>query len=661
LRRQQCTNRYSRTLSYLHDFNIAAVVQSPQDILKTYWGYPVFRPLQEQIIHEVLVGREVIALLPTGGGKSICFQVPALMREGLTLVISPLIALMNDQVSQLRKRGIRASCIHSGLHYREIERILDEAMFGSMKLLYISPERLQSKSFIQVLERLPLVQIVVDEAHCVSMWGYDFRPAYLQINTVRQWHPSVPLMALTATATEQVIEDIADKLALRDPQVYKSGFLRPNLKFGVLHTEDKRAKCLTLLSRMKGPAIVYVRNRRQTREITQMLTARRLNATWYHAGMDPDSRQQHEEAFLSGKVQFMIATNAFGMGVDKADVRMVIHYDLPENLESYYQEAGRAGRDGKEAYAIVLYQEHDRIKLEQNFDREFPSFEEIRRVYRALGNYLKLATGGGEGQSFPFDFPRFVSQFQLHARETWNILKIIEQDGWIYLSDGAYQSSRIRFLVDREVLYDYQLRNQQKDGVIKLLLRLYHGILNDLVGIKEKALADLIRLSQTEVIHLLRELHRDGIIEYFEQDDQIRLTMLRERVAAENFAIDQALYRFRKKRRREGIDKILAYIETEQCRQRFILHYFDDQLETDCGVCDRCKAAGIVRMKRNEYLELKETILGLLTRKDYPVREIIDEFPIARRPWVITVLQYLLNEEEILKYNGVLILKRKDP
>lgn len=638
-----------------------AVVNSPHEILKTYWGYSTFRPLQEQIIQEVLAGKEVIALLPTGGGKSICFQVPALLRDGLSLVISPLIALMNDQVAQLRKRGIRASCIHSGLHYKEIERILDAAIFGQLKLLYISPERLQSKSFANVLERLPLSQIVVDEAHCISMWGYDFRPAYLQINEVRKWHPKVPLMALTATATEQVITDIAARLSLRDPVVYKAGFLRPNLKFGVLNVEDKRAKCISLLTKSKGAGIVYVRSRRQTREIAQLLKTRQISATYYHAGLNPEMRQKHEEAFLSGKTQVMIATNAFGMGVDKADVRMVIHFDLPENLESYYQEAGRAGRDGKDAYAIVLFHEQDRIKLEQNFDREFPSFEEIRRVYRALGNYFKLASGGGEGQAFPFDFNQFITQYQLHAQETWSILKIIEQDGWIYLSDGVYQSSRLRFIVDREILYDYQLRNKNKDVLIKLLLRLYQGILNDLVAIKEKALSDLLHRPVAEVINGLHELHRDGMAEYLEQDDQIKLTMLRQRVNVENFSIDQSLYRFRKKRRREGIDQILAYIETEGCRQRFMLHYFDDQLEVDCGVCDQCKAAGRVRMKTSDYQVLKEMIFERLDKKQYPVQELISEFPAGKRQWVITVLQYLLNEEAVIKYNGVLMHKNNEP
>ena len=631
---------------------------SPQTILQKYWGHSSFRPLQEQIISDVLLNKDVVALMPTGGGKSICFQVPALMKEGLTLVVSPLIALMNDQVNQLKSRHIDAACIHSGLHYREVERIISKAQFGGLKLLYISPERLQSSSFIPALQRMPLVQLVVDEAHCISMWGYDFRPSYTMIAEVKKWHPKAATIALTATATQPVIEDIVKKLDLREASILKAGFLRPNLKFGVLRPEDKRAKCISLLSKMKGSAIVYVRNRRQTRELAEILTRRGLSATYYHAGLEAEERRKREKSYLSGEQQFIIATNAFGMGIDKSNVRMVIHYDLPENLESYYQEAGRAGRDGRDAYAIALFHEQDRVRLEQQFDREFPSLEEIRRVYRALGNYFKLAVGGGEGQSFVFDIHKFVTTYQLNLRETWSILRILQQDGWLYISEGVFKTSTAKIVVSREVLYDYQIKHANKDPLLRLLMRLYQGIFNDYVDIRESVLADVLGRDSRDIVAALKELTREGIIDYEEQDEQERLTMLRERVKAENLIIEPVLFNFRKRTRREGLDRILEYVELAGCRQRYLLHYFGDELEVDCGVCDRCKEAGKRKMKRSEFLEIKDQILSKL-KDGEQVQELIEFFPSTKHDWVITVLQYLLNEEAIIKLNGVLKLKHK--
>ncbi|MCB0586106.1 MAG: ATP-dependent DNA helicase RecQ, partial [Phaeodactylibacter sp.] len=416
---------------------------SPLEILKKYWGYDGFRPLQEDIIRSVLEGKDTLALMPTGGGKSICYQVPALCREGICIVVSPLIALMKDQVENLKQRNIPAEAIYSGMHYRDIDRILDNCVYGNIKLLYLSPERLTTELARVRIQKMKASLLAVDEAHCVSQWGYDFRPPYLQIAEMREVLPGVPILALTATATPEVARDIQEKLAFRQENLLQKSFERPNLSYSVLHEEDKLKKLAEILHRVPGSGIVYVRSRRRTKEIARYLQRQKIRADFYHAGLDTEERSRKQEEWMNNKSRVVVSTNAFGMGIDKPDVRVVVHMELPDSLEAYFQEAGRAGRDGRKSYAVLLYNDSDRQNLERRFEQSFPGLKEVQRVYRALGSYFQLATGSGEGQSFDFEIVEFARNFQIKIVQAYSCLKILEQAGWIVLTDAVFVPSSL--------------------------------------------------------------------------------------------------------------------------------------------------------------------------------------------------------------------------
>ena len=423
---------------------------SPNDILKQYWGFDSFRPLQEDIIQSVLDGKDTLALLPTGGGKSICFQVPALVKEGICIVISPLIALMKDQVYNLQKRGIAAVAIFSGMHYKDIDRILDNCIYGNTKLLYLSPERLTSDLVRERIKKMKVSLIAVDEAHCISQWGYDFRPPYLQIAEIREYLPKVPIMALTATATPEVVKDIQEKLEFKRGEVFQQSFLRENLAYVVLEEEGKMEKLFKVLTGVRGSGLVYVRNRRKTKEIAMFLKKYRITADYYHAGLTNEERSQKQEAWINDKIRIIVATNAFGMGIDKPDVRVVVHMDLPDSLEAYFQEAGRAGRDGQKSYAVLLYNQGDKLDLERRFELSFPPLKEVRLTYQALGSYLQLAVGSGEGESYDFDLVEFSRVYGFSTVKTFNCLKVLERAGWIALSESIY--------IIRQVIYQNSLQ-----------------------------------------------------------------------------------------------------------------------------------------------------------------------------------------------------------
>lgn len=630
------------------------MIDTPLNVLKKFWGYDAFRSLQSDIIQSVLDGQDTLALMPTGGGKSICFQVPALCQEGICIVISPLIALMKDQVHNLRSRNIPAAAIYSGMHYKEIDRTFDNCIYGNVKLLYLSPERLVTDLAKERISRMHVNLIAVDEAHCISQWGYDFRPPYLEIATFRELAPKAPILALTATATPEVVDDIQEKLGFKTEHVFQKSFARSNLAYVVLNEEGKLEKLLDILQKVKGSGVVYVRNRRKTKEIAQFLMQKGIPADFYHAGLQPEERSEKQDAWIADKTRIMVSTNAFGMGIDKPDVRVVVHMELPDSLEAYFQEAGRAGRDGKKAYAVLLYNQSDRLSLEKNYELAFPEMDEIRRVYHALGSYYQLAIGGGAGQSFDFDMVVFAKSFQLAPVKTLHALKTLEQAGWLTLTEAVYVPSSLIIKVSKEELYDYQLRHPKLDLIIKAILRSYQGAFSHFINIRESQLASLLKIATQDVIKALDLLQKDNIIEYFPQTDKPQLIFLHERVDANDLTIDFELYEFRRKRHWERIQKAIAYAENPICRSRQLLHYFGEKNDEDCGVCDVCLGRTKAELSNADYAAIKTKLQEKLTGEGLTLEALMAIFASASHDKVLKILEYLVDEGFVEQEAGVL-------
>ncbi len=628
--------------------------QQTLEVLHQYWGYSSFRPMQQEIIDAVLHGEDCLALLPTGGGKSICFQVPAICQPGICLVVSPLIALMKDQVFQLRKRGLLAEAIYSGMYYRDIDRILDNCIYGKTKFLYLSPERLMTDLARQRIKQMNVNLLAVDEAHCISQWGYDFRPSYLTIAQVREWLPNTPVLALTATATSEVIADIQDKLEFKKGKVFQSGFARSNLAYVVREEEGKQSKLLDILTNVRGTAIVYVRSRRRTKEIARYLQKNRFSADFYHAGLSNELRSLKQDAWISNQIRVMVATNAFGMGIDKADVRVVVHMDMPDSLEAYFQEAGRAGRDGHKSYAVLLYNQSDKAKLEYQLANAFPEMAEIRRTYQALGAYFQLATGGGAGNSYDFDIGAFAEAYQLEVVKVFNCLKILEQSGWIVLTEAVFVPSSLRVLVSKEKLYDYQLRHRRFDLILKTILRTYQGAFNNYVNIREQQLAKFLQRPVAELIADLQMLAKDRIIDYRPQKDKPQIIFPRQRVAPENMTIDQALYNFRKKRQEERIRKAIDYAERKKCRSQQLLYYFGQTDAASCGICDVCLSGKKQSLNTPTFERYKTKVRRLLGKKGLPLETVVDSFAPKRKEEVLKALEYMMEEGFVEQEHGLL-------
>jgi ATP-dependent DNA helicase RecQ len=627
-------------------------------ILEKYWGHNQFRPLQADIIDAVLAEKDVLALLPTGGGKSICFQVPALLKDGMCLVISPLIALMQDQVSNLQEKGIDAAVIHSGMPYMAVKETLQAATSGAYKFLYLSPERIESNLFKEYLPALDISLIAVDEAHCIAQWGYDFRPPYLRIAALRNELPGVPVIALTASATKDVETAIIEKLAFKNPQIFRQPYKRPALSYSYFEVESKINKTLEIINNVKGSGIVYCNTRKQTKDIAELLQLQKISADFYHAGLSAEDRQGKQKKWMTGDTRMMVCTSAFGMGIDKDDVRTVIHYEMPDCLENYYQEAGRAGRDGKKAYAVLLATKADITKARNLHETRFPAISIIKSIYQSLANYLQLPVGIGEGGYYDFNLLEFCNNFKLDLAVVTQTLKVLEQEGHIQFSENIFLPTQVCFTCSKESLENFEEAYPAFEPLIKALLRSYQGIFDNRISIFEKRMAGICKQSIEAVQNQLQQLAAMGIIEYLPQKETPQIHFLVNRAPAAFLHVDQDLYLSKKEAFTTRINTLINFaINPACCRSVFIGNYFGDTDKSSCGICDYCLAQKKTKLQSAAFTSIEQQLYASLTRSPSPIDQLLITLGKDKEEEIWEVIRFLESENRlILKEDGTIQL-----
>jgi ATP-dependent DNA helicase RecQ len=626
---------------------------TPHEVLEKYWGYADFRPMQEDIIRSVLDGNDTLGLLPTGGGKSICYQVPGIITEGLCVVITPLIALMKDQVEGLTKRGIAAKALFSGMHRHDQDVVINNAVNDMLKFLFISPERLQSRDFLDSFREMKVGMIAVDEAHCISQWGYDFRPPYLKIADARQYHPSASVLALTATATPEVVDDIQQRLGFKKKNVFQKSFERKNLAYIVIFDENKNKKLMEIIRKTPGSGIVYVRSRRKTQTFATYLTEQGVPADFYHAGLDVADRDRKQNAWMRGDTRVIVATNAFGMGIDKPDVRFVIHLDIPDSPEAYFQEAGRGGRDEKQAYAVLLHDNADIIDLERRFTDSFPPLKTIKNVYNALGNYFQLPLHAGCDQSFDFDIQHFIKTYPFSFSETWNSLKFLEREGYLIATEQSNDPARLMLQMNHLDLHKFQVENQRFDNFIKSLLRSYTGLFSDFVPIRISVIAETNKMSEEKVLSMLKELEKLQVLWFQPQKTKPQIIYCCERLPESNITLSKETYQERKESAQKRVAAMKHYASNnDSCRSTTLLRWFGQTNASACQSCDVCRKRNKTTIAPELFQQTADYITLLLQKQPLNGDEICAKIPTVRSEKVLRIIRFMVEHGDIFLKEG---------